>query len=208
MILHDGNQHGMQLHLTPAGARALFGFPAGELAAAAVPLDALPDAAPRGRAARPAAVAAGLGPALRDPRPCAHRGRRSRRPIRPRRAAAAAMRRLVATPGVVPIASPPWRSAGRPPVASEAMSTTPRVATSRRIAAAVSARVMGWRDRRPRVSTRSRIVERSVPRRRRLQPVEQLAGEAVPSEGASSDTTGRHELGSRASRTALAPRRR
>lgn len=40
VIRHDGNQHGVQLHLTPAGARALFGFPAGEVAADAVPLDA------------------------------------------------------------------------------------------------------------------------------------------------------------------------
>lgn len=40
VIRHDGTQHGVQLHLTPAGARALFGFPAGEVAAEAVPLDA------------------------------------------------------------------------------------------------------------------------------------------------------------------------
>jgi AraC-like DNA-binding protein len=40
VIRHNGNQHGIQLHLTPAGARALFGFPAGEVAADAVPLDA------------------------------------------------------------------------------------------------------------------------------------------------------------------------
>lgn len=35
-IRHDGNQHGIQLDGTPAGARALFGMPAGELASAAV----------------------------------------------------------------------------------------------------------------------------------------------------------------------------
>jgi AraC-like DNA-binding protein len=40
LIHHDGNQHGVQLQLTPAGARALFGFPAREVAADAVPLDA------------------------------------------------------------------------------------------------------------------------------------------------------------------------
>jgi AraC-like DNA-binding protein len=40
VIRHDGNQHGVQLRITPAGARALFGFPAGAVAADAVPLDA------------------------------------------------------------------------------------------------------------------------------------------------------------------------
>lgn len=39
VIRHDGTQHGVQLHLTPAGARALFGFPAGEVAADAVALE-------------------------------------------------------------------------------------------------------------------------------------------------------------------------
>ena len=33
VIEHDGNQRGVQLHVTPAGARALFGFPASELVA-------------------------------------------------------------------------------------------------------------------------------------------------------------------------------
>jgi AraC-like DNA-binding protein len=37
-IRHDGNQHGVQLAVTPAGARALFGMPAAELAMAVVPL--------------------------------------------------------------------------------------------------------------------------------------------------------------------------
>ena len=41
VIRHDGTQHGVQLQVTAAGARALFGMPAGELVAAAVPLDAL-----------------------------------------------------------------------------------------------------------------------------------------------------------------------
>ena len=40
VIRHDGTQHGVQLHVTPAGARALFGFPAGEVASDAVPLEA------------------------------------------------------------------------------------------------------------------------------------------------------------------------
>lgn len=38
-IHHDGSQHGIQLALTPAGARALFGLPASELASAVVHLD-------------------------------------------------------------------------------------------------------------------------------------------------------------------------
>jgi AraC-like DNA-binding protein len=42
-IAHDGNQRGIQLHVTPAGARALFGMPAAELVGSAVPLDALWD---------------------------------------------------------------------------------------------------------------------------------------------------------------------
>lgn len=41
VIRHDGNQHGAQLHLTPEGARGLFGIPASEVAADAVALDAV-----------------------------------------------------------------------------------------------------------------------------------------------------------------------
>jgi AraC-like DNA-binding protein len=41
VIEHDGDQRGVQLHLTPAGARALFGMPASELVATVVPLDAV-----------------------------------------------------------------------------------------------------------------------------------------------------------------------
>jgi AraC-like DNA-binding protein len=41
VIEHDGDQHGVQLHVTPAGARALFGMPASELVATVVPLDAV-----------------------------------------------------------------------------------------------------------------------------------------------------------------------
>jgi AraC-like DNA-binding protein len=39
-ITHSGIQHGVQLAVTPAGARALFGVPAGELTDLVVPLDA------------------------------------------------------------------------------------------------------------------------------------------------------------------------
>jgi AraC-like DNA-binding protein len=41
LIEHDGHQHGVQLGLTPLGARALLGPPAGELAGAAIDLGAL-----------------------------------------------------------------------------------------------------------------------------------------------------------------------
>jgi AraC-like DNA-binding protein len=41
VIRHDGSQHGIQLQVTPAGARALFGLPAGEVAGIVVPLDAI-----------------------------------------------------------------------------------------------------------------------------------------------------------------------
>jgi AraC-like DNA-binding protein len=41
VIRHDGNQHGIQLHVTPAGARALFAMPAAEVVGDAVPLDTL-----------------------------------------------------------------------------------------------------------------------------------------------------------------------
>lgn len=41
VIRHDGSQHGIQLHVTPPGARRLFDVPAGDLASDAVPLDAL-----------------------------------------------------------------------------------------------------------------------------------------------------------------------
>jgi AraC-like DNA-binding protein len=40
-IRHDGRQFGLQLGFTPAGARALLGMPAGELAGAVQPLDAV-----------------------------------------------------------------------------------------------------------------------------------------------------------------------
>ena len=41
VIRHDGSQHGVQLQVTPAGARGLFGLPAAELAGMVVPLDAI-----------------------------------------------------------------------------------------------------------------------------------------------------------------------
>ena len=41
VIRHDGKQHGIMLAVTPAGARALFGLPAGALASEVVPLDVL-----------------------------------------------------------------------------------------------------------------------------------------------------------------------
>lgn len=56
-IAHDGNQHGIALELTPLGARALFGLPAGELAGLVVDLPELlgPEAAhlPEQLATRP-----------------------------------------------------------------------------------------------------------------------------------------------------------
>jgi AraC-like DNA-binding protein len=41
LISHDGNQHGIQLHLTPLGARVLLGLPAGELANTVIELGTL-----------------------------------------------------------------------------------------------------------------------------------------------------------------------
>jgi len=41
VIRHDGNQHGIQLQVTPAGARALFRMPAAELTSCVVTLDQL-----------------------------------------------------------------------------------------------------------------------------------------------------------------------
>ncbi len=41
VIRHDGNQHGIQLQVTPAGARALFHLPAAELSSCVVSLDEL-----------------------------------------------------------------------------------------------------------------------------------------------------------------------
>jgi AraC-like DNA-binding protein len=41
LITHDGHQHGIQLHLTPRGARVLLGLPAGELANTVVDLGTL-----------------------------------------------------------------------------------------------------------------------------------------------------------------------
>lgn len=41
LISHDGHQHGIQLRLTPLGARVLLGLPAGELAGCVVELGAL-----------------------------------------------------------------------------------------------------------------------------------------------------------------------
>ena len=39
LIHHDGHQHGLQLGLTPSGARAIFGMPAAELAESSVQLE-------------------------------------------------------------------------------------------------------------------------------------------------------------------------
>ncbi len=39
LIHHDGSQHGLQLGLTPSGARAVFGMPPGELAESSVELE-------------------------------------------------------------------------------------------------------------------------------------------------------------------------
>ena len=41
VVCHDGSQHGIQLQVTPAGARGLFGLPAAELAKQVVDLDAV-----------------------------------------------------------------------------------------------------------------------------------------------------------------------
>jgi len=41
LIAHDGNQHGIHVHVTPAGAWTLFGVPAGELAEVVVDLEAV-----------------------------------------------------------------------------------------------------------------------------------------------------------------------
>lgn len=41
LISHDGNQHGIQLALTPLGARVLLGLPAGELATTVLDLETL-----------------------------------------------------------------------------------------------------------------------------------------------------------------------
>jgi AraC-like DNA-binding protein len=41
LIEHDGDQYGVQLSLTPDGARSLLGMPAGELASVVVPFDGL-----------------------------------------------------------------------------------------------------------------------------------------------------------------------
>lgn len=41
VIRHDGRQHGVQLNVTPRGAAALFGVPAGALASSVVHLDAV-----------------------------------------------------------------------------------------------------------------------------------------------------------------------
>lgn len=41
LISHNGRQHGIQLHLTPLGARVLLGLPAGELASTVVDLTTL-----------------------------------------------------------------------------------------------------------------------------------------------------------------------
>ena len=55
VLAHDGRQHGVQLEMTPAGARALLGLPAGELGASVVGLDVLVGAAATEVAERQAA---------------------------------------------------------------------------------------------------------------------------------------------------------
>lgn len=79
MIRHDGRQHGLQLKITPLGARALFGIPAGELASMVLTLDDVLGSRARelvdrlhatsSWSARFAAVDDVLTRALREPRP-------------------------------------------------------------------------------------------------------------------------------------------
>ena len=59
VIRHDGNQHGIMLAVTPAGARALFGLPAGALASRRRAARRAVGA-PRRRAARPPRRDAGI----------------------------------------------------------------------------------------------------------------------------------------------------
>lgn len=68
LISHDGRQHGIQLHLTPLGARVLLGLPAGELAHTVVDLGTLLGASARLRSGTPACGAAvGLAAVERQP---------------------------------------------------------------------------------------------------------------------------------------------
>jgi len=104
-IVHDGNQRGIQLHVTAAGARALFGMPAAELVTAVVSLDALP-----GWHRLAGELLDRLQSAATWDERFAILDRvltrvADRAAPSPRAETAAAMRRLVATRGVVDIAS-------------------------------------------------------------------------------------------------------
>ena len=105
VIRHDGNQHGIQLQVTPAGSRALFRMPAAELASTVVTLDQL-----WGR----------LGFELYD-RLAVADGLAGEVPGARRRAAAGAV-----DDGRAPLPAPvrrrPWRSVGWPPCTVSSMS--------------------------------------------------------------------------------------
>ena len=83
-IAHDGNQFGVSLDLTPLGARALLGVPAGELAGAGRGARRRPGRGPPTGSPTGSSVAADLGRALRRARRGAGRRRRpARRPPPP-----------------------------------------------------------------------------------------------------------------------------
>ncbi len=70
LIHHDGHQHGLQLGLTPNGARAVFGMPAAELAECSVELEDV--------VGRVASVAPGGARGIRDLGGAVRRGRAGR----------------------------------------------------------------------------------------------------------------------------------
>lgn len=103
-IVHDGNQSGVSLSLTPFGARALLGLPAGELAGQVVDLEAL-FGADAGRLADRLSCAAGWEERfdLLDAVLLERLGRLTLPPVRPE--IEGAFRRLVAADGGVDVAT-------------------------------------------------------------------------------------------------------
>ncbi|MGW1139118.1 helix-turn-helix domain-containing protein [Streptomyces zhihengii] len=105
-IHHDGRQLGVQISLTPLGARAVYGLPAGELAHRLVPLDELlgAPAAELVDRLRSATTWSARFTALDELLLRAvHRGAREDRVRRVRPEVAEAWRRLVAARGRVPV---------------------------------------------------------------------------------------------------------
>jgi AraC-like DNA-binding protein len=105
-VRHDGSQHGVQISLTPLGARAVYGLPASELADELLPLDAVLGATGDELVTRLRGEQTWAGRfAVLDEVLLGAVGRRSERVLRVKAEVGEAWRRLVASRGRMQVGS-------------------------------------------------------------------------------------------------------